>query len=330
MAEVARWKKKARKKMTYKIGDKVYTPLGLGEVIGITPTKIRVGIKGFWGDYKKALGKYYDMPHFVFDENELRPYKHEFKVGDRVRIRQWEDMEREFGLDPYGNIKVKYLFTTGMRWLCGKEATVFRKDNSKMRLDIKCEGSLLYAFSGDMLEPIEEKGEEKVTENLQVYVNNNKVILKDNKNKKAYISTNHNEEFNLEKGVLMNLLKMKGHTHSWIKKQFDKANGDLELAYMRLLVIATGINNDVVEELIKMAVIQDKNVAKPAIKQTAETGVKAKVLQKAKYIGKGKKFKHGEIITCIDINKHGTCVFSNGRKEEPLNSKGYVIIDEDN
>lgn len=31
----------------------------------------------------------------------------EFKVGDRVRIRQWEDMEKEFGTDLFGDIVMK-------------------------------------------------------------------------------------------------------------------------------------------------------------------------------------------------------------------------------
>jgi len=27
-----------------------------------------------------------------------------YKAGDKVRIKTWEDMEKEFGLDSYGNI----------------------------------------------------------------------------------------------------------------------------------------------------------------------------------------------------------------------------------
>ena len=30
--------------------------------------------------------------------------KHEFKVGDRVRIRQWDDMEKEFGINENLNL----------------------------------------------------------------------------------------------------------------------------------------------------------------------------------------------------------------------------------
>lgn len=44
-----------------------------------------------------------------------------FKVGDRVRIRQWDDMEKEFGLDSGGFIKCNGSFLRSMRGLCGKE-----------------------------------------------------------------------------------------------------------------------------------------------------------------------------------------------------------------
>ena len=47
-----------------------------------------------------------------------------FKVGDKVRIRSWEDMESEFGLDEQGNIDCRYLFTREMQYLCGKDFTI--------------------------------------------------------------------------------------------------------------------------------------------------------------------------------------------------------------
>ena len=47
-----------------------------------------------------------------------------FKVGDRVRIRQWDDMEKEFGLDSGGFIKCNGSFLRSMRVLCGKEFVI--------------------------------------------------------------------------------------------------------------------------------------------------------------------------------------------------------------
>lgn len=48
-----------------------------------------------------------------------------YNVGDKVTIRQWDDMAAEFGLDVYGDIKVpKAYFTEPMRKYCGKTFTI--------------------------------------------------------------------------------------------------------------------------------------------------------------------------------------------------------------
>ena len=43
-----------------------------------------------------------------------------YNVGDKVTIRQWDDMESEFGLDEYGGIKVPKTFTEFMKKYCGQ------------------------------------------------------------------------------------------------------------------------------------------------------------------------------------------------------------------
>lgn len=43
-----------------------------------------------------------------------------YNVGDQVTIRQWDDMESEFGLDEYGGIKVPKTFTKFMKKYCGQ------------------------------------------------------------------------------------------------------------------------------------------------------------------------------------------------------------------
>ena len=43
-----------------------------------------------------------------------------YNVGDKVTIRQWDDMESEFGLDEYGGIKVPKTFTMYMKKYCGQ------------------------------------------------------------------------------------------------------------------------------------------------------------------------------------------------------------------
>lgn len=52
-----------------------------------------------------------------------------YHVGDRVIVRTWDSMMKEYGLDPYGDIAVhpnKLSFILGMKPFCGKEFTVVR------------------------------------------------------------------------------------------------------------------------------------------------------------------------------------------------------------
>ena len=54
------------------------------------------------------------------------PVKEEpkFKVGELVRIRRWDDMEKEFGLTMLGSIRCRCCFADGMKPLCGKYAEI--------------------------------------------------------------------------------------------------------------------------------------------------------------------------------------------------------------
>ena len=48
----------------------------------------------------------------------------EFNPGDLVVIRDWDDMEEEYGLNEYGNISCKFTFVAEMDYLCGSEWTI--------------------------------------------------------------------------------------------------------------------------------------------------------------------------------------------------------------
>ena len=48
-----------------------------------------------------------------------------FKVGDRVVIREWDDMAAEFGVDSDNDINCRMTFIEPMRYYCGQTATVF-------------------------------------------------------------------------------------------------------------------------------------------------------------------------------------------------------------
>ncbi len=47
-----------------------------------------------------------------------------FKIGDRVIVREWNDMAEEFGTTLMGNIKTEELFIEDMRPLCGAHGVV--------------------------------------------------------------------------------------------------------------------------------------------------------------------------------------------------------------
>ena len=93
-----------------------------------------------------------------------------FKVGDRVRIRDWDDMEREYGTDSDGDIEVSdIIFTRCMRHLCGRYATISSINRQNNIIDLENwsdnSGNTSWVFTKSMLEPAEEntlkQGEKK-------------------------------------------------------------------------------------------------------------------------------------------------------------------------
>ena len=82
--------------------------------------------------------------------------KPKFKVGELVRIRQWDDMEKEFGTDSFGSVNCKCKFTDAMRPFCGKYAEIVRLNGSLVELKLfNCddlgEG---WEYSTDMIEKV--------------------------------------------------------------------------------------------------------------------------------------------------------------------------------
>ena len=94
----------------------------------------------------------------------------DFSIGQRVRIREWDDMKEEFGFDEWDDyILCKPAFTIRMRPLCGATATVELFDNDENDIFLKewedADGQRIsvpeltgrnWHYSADMLEPVEE------------------------------------------------------------------------------------------------------------------------------------------------------------------------------
>lgn len=89
-----------------------------------------------------------------------------FKVGDRVRIRDWDDMEREYGLTVFGSIDgPKDVFSKEMKRVCGKLCVISSIEGQEVFLqDFDGEPiDSLYSFYTWMLESEENESLMKTT-----------------------------------------------------------------------------------------------------------------------------------------------------------------------
>lgn len=76
----------------------------------------------------------------------------EYKVGDTVTIRQWDDMAEEFGIYG-GGIKVEFNFTYAMREFCGNQYKIdYISQRGEFALSNIDGDPLLYTFSLHMFE----------------------------------------------------------------------------------------------------------------------------------------------------------------------------------
>ena len=77
-----------------------------------------------------------------------------YQIGDQVTIRQWEDMESEFGLNRYDAIKTpQALFTEPMKQYCGQTLPIVRIDHySPSSFDFYYLGGSRAVFTSPMFE----------------------------------------------------------------------------------------------------------------------------------------------------------------------------------
>lgn len=79
----------------------------------------------------------------------------EYKIGDKVKVRTWEDMKKEFGLGWGDNIKCRCAFTESMRKYCGKIVTIkgsFDGFDHKYKIYRIKEDGGYWSWSDDMFE----------------------------------------------------------------------------------------------------------------------------------------------------------------------------------
>lgn len=79
-----------------------------------------------------------------------------FKVGDHVRVRQWDDMAAEFPMRASGSIGVAFAFTHAMREYCGMSCIISEVKPESLdgrRIQrIKCPELRVHSWSNEMFE----------------------------------------------------------------------------------------------------------------------------------------------------------------------------------
>lgn len=70
-----------------------------------------------------------------------------YKIGDKVKIRSWESMKNEFGLNWYGDINSYISFAGAMRQSCGKEMVI--TDRLGMGTSYSVDGGGGFVYSCD-------------------------------------------------------------------------------------------------------------------------------------------------------------------------------------
>lgn len=97
-----------------------------------------------------------------------------FKVGDRVQIKSWEEMEKEFGTNCAGNINCNKHFTNSMKKYCGATATISGIDSDgtvKLTSTLPNVDFSVWTFSTDMIKKVTDfKPGDKVRINKQATI----------------------------------------------------------------------------------------------------------------------------------------------------------------
>lgn len=68
-------------------------------------------------EYSRLGFKIINFDEFMKEAESMKKCK--FKVGQIVKVREWGDMEKEYGLNKGGNIKARKIFVTDMVKFCG-------------------------------------------------------------------------------------------------------------------------------------------------------------------------------------------------------------------
>ena len=146
-----------------------------------------------------------------------------FKAGDRVRIREWADMEKEFGLSGSETINCQFNFTHNMRHLCGRTASViYVIESGEVKLDFDDQsGDTYWAYSTDMIEPIKTK-----QETIVIYRNGDIVTALDKRDgRKATAKCSPDDTFDFTTGARLAFDRLMGEKKNDTEQKPEWYNG---------------------------------------------------------------------------------------------------------
>ena len=135
--------------------------IALARLMAKTPDALNHDVKDEW---IKVLGLT-PVEKRVFTDADR-----DFKVGDRVVVRDWGDMAKEYGVTKWGDIPKDSQFTNSMKHLCGRTATVtcveagFRYKNVKVDFDDKSGSTAYWTFNPWMFNPSDAPAQSKTPE----------------------------------------------------------------------------------------------------------------------------------------------------------------------
>lgn len=94
-------------------------------------------------------------------------YRELIPIGTRCRVRSWDELKAEFGLNSFGSCDCDAAFTDGMRILEGKDFTVKSSSRTggggKYYLYTSEEGTGAgFCISGDMLEILDDPEDDQI------------------------------------------------------------------------------------------------------------------------------------------------------------------------
>ena len=70
----------------------------------------------------------------IYERKNIKDWKALVKEGNIIKIRQWDDMESEYGYSSFeGAILCKFLFNDFMKELCGKEFKITKEMEEKFK-----------------------------------------------------------------------------------------------------------------------------------------------------------------------------------------------------